>query len=580
MDAIFELNKLMPKDIQFSQSDTPLTKPKINAKLSVYAQKYPAMYASKIHKIRELGEELAYLNGHNMGPAEFSLKNKKSIDDMLHREGNKLNGMSKEKAKSHLINVFNKTQEMVMVNDGNNLVSQAKSKGRGNPSTASRITGGVVYAVDMNSEPYPFMIKNSLAAGLNSHEQYASGGQARFAAVQAAVSTSEPGAMGKVLIANAEDVKIDQKDCGTKNGIVVPTDGNDALSRYEAGTNKLVTEQYLKTLRAMGKKKIKVRSPITCQSKHGVCAMCMGKNSSGSLPTIGHNVGIEAAQGLSEKSTQLILSAKHNVAGKTASKIPSGFQAAKILLNSTDKFNGKATVATIGGKVNSISKLTTGGYNINIGGVDHATSHHVAPTVAVGAMVDRGDIVTNGLASTKDIVNHRGIVEGRKYLVDALDKANNGTIDKRNFEVVSRGYLNLVKAKSDKSNTDLKTFDSFVPTLAGTHMKIMSTGDKQITKKYLAEPALHFSPGKQITKKVAGYLKRNGVGSVKVSHGPLDYQPVFKTYEQRPMTGKSMWQQINYRGIKKGLTEGLLFGKKEDTKDIRSDRAKFALGIL
>ena len=580
MDAIHELNKFMPSDIQFTSSDKPLTKPKMMAKLTRYAQKYPEQYAHNIHRIRELGEELAYLNGHNMGPRELTLSNQKDIDNMLGIEAQNIKKMSKEQAKTHLINVFNKVQEKVMENKGNNLVSQAASKGRGNPATASRIAGGVVYAVDMNSEPYPFMIKNSLSKGLQSHEQYASGGQARYAAVQAAVSTSEPGAMGKVLIANTEGLKITEKDCGTKNGIMTSTATNDALGRYEAGTNKLIDEAYLKQLRARGKKKIKVRSPITCEAKHGVCAMCMGTDSSGNLPAIGHNVGIEAAQGVSEKATQMILGTKHNIAGKSHSQIPTGFQAAKILLNSTDKFKGKAAVATTGGVVRSIKKLNTGGYNINVDGVDHITSNHVSPKVNVGDTVDKGDILTNGIASTKDILTNRGVLEGRHYLATELDKIHGGSIDKRNFEVISRGYLNLVKPAKDIGNTNLKTFDEYAPTLKGTHTQVMSTGDKQITKKYLAEPALHFSPGKQITKKVASYLRKNGVKSVLVSHTPLDYKPVFKTYEQRPLFGNSIWQQINYRGIKKGLHQGLLYGDKEDTNNIRSDRARFGLGIL
>jgi len=580
MDALRELNKLMPSDVQFTGADMPLTKASIMPKLTQFASKHPSLYAQKIHKIRELGEELAYLNGHNMGPKDLTYSNQKDIDKLLSTEDAKVRKMSPEKAKTHLINVFNQVQNIVMKNKDNNLVSQAASKGRGNPATASRIGAGVVYAVDMNSEPYPFMIKNSLSTGLNAHEQYVSGGQARYAAVQAAVSTSEPGAMGKVLIANTEDLKIAEKDCGTRNGIMVPVMGNDAISRYEAGTNKLVDEQYLKSLRARGKRKIKVRSPITCKSRHGVCSMCMGKNSNGNLPTVGHNVGIEAAQSMSEKAIQLILSAKHNVAGKTASHIPTGFQAAKILLNSTEKFKGKAAVSSIGGNVKSIHKLTTGGYNINISGVDHFTSQHVSPKVTVGSVVDKGDILTNGIASTKDILSHRGVLEARKYLSDELDKVHGGSIDKRNFEVVSRGYLNLVKPMSDKSHGNMKTFDEFVPTINGTHMKMMNTSDKQITKKFLAEPALHFSPGKQITKTVAGYLKKNGVKSVKVSHTPLDYTPVFKTYEQRPLFNKSMWQQINYRGIKKGLTDGLLSGGEEDLNHIKSDRARFALGIL
>ena len=580
MEAIQELNKLMPNDLQFSSMDAPLTKPKINAKLSMFAQQNPSMYAKNIHKIRELGEELAYVNGHNIGPKDLSLSNQKHIDNMLNFEGSKLSKMNDEDKKTHLINVFNNLQDKVMENKNNNLVSQAKSKGRGNPATASRITGGVVYAVDMNSEPYPFMIKNSLSKGLSSHEQYASGGQARFAAVQAAVSTSEPGAMGKVLIANTEDLKIVERDCGTRNGIMVDTNSNDALSRYEAGSNKLIDEQYLKHLRAIGKKRVKVRSPITCQAKHGICAMCMGKNSSGNMPEIGHNVGIEASQSKSEKDVQLILSAKHNVGGKTASVIPTGFQAGKILLNSTDKYKGKASVATIGGYVKSINKLNTGGYNVNINGVDHLTSPHVFPTINVGSSVDKGDILTNGIASTKDILVNRGVLEARKYLADELDKVHSGGIDKRNFEVIGRGYLNLVKPSGGSSSGDLKTFDEYVPTLEGSHIVKMNTSDKQITKKFLAEPALHFSPGKQITKKVSNYLNKNGVKSVLVSHNPLGYQPIYKTYEQRPLFGKSIWQQINYRGIKKGLTDSLLSGNKEDTNDIHSDRSKFTLGIL
>lgn len=580
MEAIQELNKLMPNDLQFSSMDAPLTKPKINAKLSMFAQQNPSMYAKNIHKIRELGEELAYVNGHNIGPKDLSLSNQKHIDNMLNFEGSKLSKMNDEDKKTHLINVFNNLQDKVMENKNNNLVSQAKSKGRGNPATASRITGGVVYAVDMNSEPYPFMIKNSLSKGLSSHEQYASGGQARFAAVQAAVSTSEPGAMGKVLIANTEDLKIVERDCGTRNGIMVDTNSNDALSRYEAGSNKLIDEQYLKHLRAIGKKRVKVRSPITCQAKHGICAMCMGKNSSGNMPEIGHNVGIEASQSKSEKDVQLILSAKHNVGGKTASVIPTGFQAGKILLNSTDKYKGKASVATVGGYVKSINKLNTGGYNVNINGVDHLTSPHVFPTINVGSSVDKGDILTNGIASTKDILVNRGVLEARKYLADELDKVHSGGIDKRNFEVIGRGYLNLVKPSGGSSSGDLKTFDEYVPTLEGSHIVKMNTSDKQITKKFLAEPALHFSPGKQITKKVSNYLNKNGVKSVLVSHNPLGYQPIYKTYEQRPLFGKSIWQQINYRGIKKGLTDSLLSGNKEDTNDIHSDRSKFTLGIL
>ncbi len=581
MDAIAELNRLMPSDIKFSSVDKPLTKDTMNVKLRRFARKHPDMYAKNIHRIRELGEELAYVSGHNMGLRDLKLGNQKFIDKKLFSAAKKMESMSTEDSKKHLINTFNILQKDVMNNTGNNLIDQVASKGRGNTSQVAKTTAGVVYAVDMNSEPYPFMIKNSLSKGLRSHEQFASGGQSRFAAVQQAVSTSEPGAMGKVLIANTEGIKIAEKDCGTTNGISINLSSNDALGRYEARTNRLIDQSYMKKLISSGRKTVVARSPITCRSKNGVCSMCMGKNEKGALPSMGHNVGVEAAQSVSEKATNLILSAKHNISGKAGgSNIPTGFKAAKIVLNSTDKYPGKATVAEIGGVIQKVDKLHTGGYNINVSGVDHMVSQSMAPKVRVGMNIDRGDIMTNGLVSTKDMVKNRGILEARMHLTDELDKANNGSIDRRNLEVISRGYLSLVKPKGSSGFSDLRSFDSFVPTLSGTHVMDMKTKDRQITKKFLAEPALAYSPGRQITKSIANDLARNGISNVKISHTALPYEPVFKTYEQKPLANNSIWQKMNYRGIKKGILDALSFGDKEDTSKINSDRAKFTLGIL
>lgn len=86
MDALKKLNSLMPHDVQFSKSDTPLTKTNMIPKLTEFARKHPEKYAQNIHKIRELGEELAYINGHNIGLADLSLKNQEHIDNFLEKE--------------------------------------------------------------------------------------------------------------------------------------------------------------------------------------------------------------------------------------------------------------------------------------------------------------------------------------------------------------------------------------------------------------------------------------------------------------------------------------------------------------
>jgi len=579
MNAIRDLNNLLPSEFHFKQSDSPITKPILQERLGQFARKYPDKYAKNIHKIRALGEELAYLRGHNIGIDDLGVKNQKEINSFLDKADSKVKKMSGDSAKKELIETFNKLQNLVMKND-NNIITQAKSKGRGNPATATRILAAPVYAVDMNSEPYPFMIKNSLSDGLSSHEQFASGGQSRFASVQAAVSTSEPGAMGKVLIANTEDIKICCKDCGTKNGVLTSVDSGDAIGRYEAGTNKLIDENYLRSLKKRGKKQVKVRTPSTCQGKNGICSMCYGINSSGALHDVGHNIGIESSQAVSENAVQLILSAKHNVGGKVKSSEPVGFQAAKIVLNSTEKFPGKATVATTTGTVRSMKKLDTGGFSVDIGGVEHIVGHDVKLKVAPGSKIEKGDIISTGLASTKDILYNRGVLEARKHFTDTLDKIHNGAIDKRHFEVIGRGYLNLVKPKN-APNTELKLFDSYVPELQGNHTTEMSVNDRQITKKFFLKPTLHYSPGSPITNKALKDLRKSGIKKIEVSHSALQYEPVFKTYEQRPLAStNSIWQKINYRGIKKNINEEVLFGKGEDTSRINSDRAKFTLGEL
>jgi len=580
MTSIREINKYLPTELHFKNSDAPLTKPKVNARLQSFAKKYPLQYSENIHKIGDLGEELAYLSGHNMGINDLHLSNHKEIKNFLDVQDKIISRLPEKEAKRHLISTFNKLQGMTLKNKNNGIVIQALSKARGNPSTATRVTGAVGFAVDMNSEPYPFLIKNSLSNGLSAHEQYASGGQARYAAVQAAVSTSEPGAMGKVLIANTEDLKVVMHDCGTTNGKLFSINDRDLIGRVEAKTNKVLDEQYLKSLKSKGVKNVVARTVETCRAKHGVCALCFGKNSTGQFHNTGHNIGIESSQSLAEKATQLVLSAKHNVAGKESSHIPSGFEATKILLNSTEKFKGKATVATTQGTVTKISKLPTGGYNMTIAGKDHYVIPGISPKVSVGHTVEEGDILTNGIASTKDILLHRGVVEARHYLSNALQKSTGGVIDKRNLEVISRGYLNLIKPKGLNGEHSLMTYDESIGDLKGSNIVNMKVGDRQIVKKFLAEPKLHYSIGHKITKDTISNLRKAGVKEISVSHSKPNYETIFKTYEQRPMNGKSIWQQINYRGIKKGLSQNVTSGDNENLSNIHSDRAQLLLGRL
>ena len=579
MDILNRINSYLPSDLHFTKKDYPLNKKTINSKMLEYAKKYPDLYAKNIHHIGQLGEELAYEYGHHVGINDLTHNKKNEISKFLEQEDKKMSNLSDEQKKSRLIDVFNKVKAKTMEIENNHLVDQGKSRGRGNPDTITRTIGGSVYTVDMNSEPFPFMIKNSLASGYKSHEMFAAGSQARYAAVQAATSTSEPGAMGKILVANTEDIKICCKDCGTKNGIERSLDEPNIIGRYEARTNKLITKDYVTSLKRRGKKTIIVRDPTTCQAKEGVCQMCYGLNASGELPSMNHNIGIESAQTIAEKSTQLVLSTKHNIGGKIKSAIPTGFEAQKILLNTPDYYGGKATVAKIDGKVESVSALPTGGWNVRIAATDHFVGADVKPTVKIGEQVNKGNIISSGLASPKELTQYAGINQARKYVVDNLYKANGGDIDKRIFGVVAKGYMNLAKQKGDNSH-QLYSYDKLVSNLDIPNTTEISTKDKTIIGKFLAEPFLHYSIGTKITKYMQQKMRKHNIDTIKISHNPAPIIPVYKTYEQRPLTGSSIWQKMNYRGIKKGLSTELLYNNGIDYNQIKSDRTKYTLGKL
>jgi len=580
MDVLKELNSLLPSNLHFTEKDTPITKNKLNERLNIFAKEHPDMYKKNIHKIGDLGEELAYMYGHHVGINDLLHPKRKEIKKFLEKEDKKVSLMSDEAKKKKLIDIFGKVQDMTMSIDNNNLVDQGKTRGRGNPATITRTLGAPIYTVDMNSEPFPFMLKNSLAEGYRSHEMYAAGSQARYAAVQAATSTSEPGAMSKVLVANTEHIKICCKDCGTKNGVEYSIDDGQILGRYEARTNKLITKDYLNEIKKQGKKRIIVRDPTTCEATDGICQMCYGHNATGKLLEVGHNVGIEASQTVGEKATQLVLSAKHNISGKLKSNIPTGFEAQKILLNTPQNFKGKATLSTTDGVVNKIEKLNTGGYNVYIADKPHYVSAYVEPKVKVGDHVEKGDSISTGLQSPRDIIELSGINQARKYVVDKLYEANGGDIDKRQFGVIAKGYLELAKDKNDTTH-NLYRYEGLVKDTPKQNVFTVKTSDKQIKNKYLAEPFLHYSVGTKISDKVLSKMKYHKIKEFNVMHSPLPIEPVYKTYEQRPLHGgNSIWQKMNYRGIKKGISDELLYNTKIDKHKLLSDKTKYTLGVL
>jgi len=179
--------------------------------------------------------------------------------------------------------------------------------------------------------------------GLTVLEYFISTHGARKGLADTALKTADSGYMTRRLVDVAQDVIISVNDCDTVNGIlisaiiegdevVVPLSerivGRVALDNIvdvitdtvlvEAGSE--ITEEKARKIEEAGIEKIRIRSVLTCEAKHGVCAKCYGRDlATGRLVDLGTAVGIIAAQSIGEPGTQLTMRTFH--IGGTASRI-------------------------------------------------------------------------------------------------------------------------------------------------------------------------------------------------------------------------------------------------------------------
>src|SRR5262245_54024077 len=179
-------------------------------------------------------------------------------------------------------------------------------------------------------------ILSNFREGLTVLEYFISTHGARKGLADTALKTADSGYMTRKLVDVAQDVIIREEDCGTSNGIWVQSiyEGEDEvvklserlIGRYAcddirdprnsknilARANEEIDEAKAKIVEDSGIEKIKIRSVLTCESKHGVCVACYGRNlATGQLVKLGEATGIIAAQSIGEPGTQLTMRTFH-----------------------------------------------------------------------------------------------------------------------------------------------------------------------------------------------------------------------------------------------------------------------------
>ncbi len=228
-----------------------------------------------------------------------------------------------------------KTDENGAVMEPNSVYMMAHSGARGSVTQMKQLGGMRGLMAKPNGDIIETPIISNFKEGLTVLEYFNSTHGARKGLSDTALKTANSGYLTRRLVDVAQDCIVRTQDCGTDRGITAEaaiSDGEivasiserilgrvaaeDVLHPIEETVlvrkNELIDERSADAIEAAGVQSCRIRSPLTCESEDGVCAMCYGRDlSRGTMVNIGEAVGIIAAQSIGEPGTQLTMRTFH-----------------------------------------------------------------------------------------------------------------------------------------------------------------------------------------------------------------------------------------------------------------------------
>ncbi|UCG16591.1 MAG: DNA-directed RNA polymerase subunit beta', partial [Phycisphaerales bacterium] len=217
----------------------------------------------------------------------------------------------------------------------NPIFLMTESGARGSVDQIRQLAGMRALMAKPSGEIIETPIKSNFREGLSVLEYFSSTHGARKGLADTALKTADSGYLTRKLADVAQNVIVNQLDCGTINGIAkgatyrgeeieiplaeaiigrVARDSirNMVTDEMIVAENQPITPEIAHGIEQLGLDKIRVRSPLTCESPIGVCARCYGVDmATGRLVEEGMAVGIIAAQSIGEPGTQLTMRTFH-----------------------------------------------------------------------------------------------------------------------------------------------------------------------------------------------------------------------------------------------------------------------------
>jgi len=336
-------------------------------------------------------------------------------------------------------------------------------------------------------------IRSNFKEGLSAIEYFFSTSGGRKGLVDTALKTAYAGYLTRKLVAVAQDVIITEKDCGTLDGFfmgplihegeVIEPLRKRIVGRVTASpvvdsstgeviveANKEITKEVAEKIEKAGIEKVKVRSPLTCQSKWGICQKCYGWDlSTHKMVSLGEAVGVIAAQSIGEPGTQLTLRTFHTGGiFQKGGDIPQGlpqvtklFEPRKQSLSSRgvirQRSGEEALISEIEGRVTlkkekgrSLVKIKGEGNKEVVYEVGEET------LVSENEIIKAGEKIVDGYVSPRTLLRIKGMRAAEEYLINQAQEIyflQGANINIKHFEIIVRQMMRKVEVE-DPGDTD------------------------------------------------------------------------------------------------------------------------------
>jgi len=372
---------------------------------------------------------------------------------------------------------------MLTLNKENPIYMMSDSGARGNPSNYTQLAGMRGLMANPAGRIIELPIKSSFREGLSVLEYFISTHGARKGLADTALKTADSGYLTRRLVDVAQDVIVREDDCGTDRGLKVTAlmDGPEVIeplidrlvgrTAYETIThpetediivekNELISEDQAKMIVKADIEEVKIRSVFMCNTKHGVCQKCYGRNlATGDEVDVGEAVGIIAAQSIGEPGTQLTMRTFHT-GGVAGDDITQGLPRIQELFEARNP-KGKAIISEIDGTVAEIKEVKDKRMIVVKNDVEeenHNIPFNARLKVSEGDEVIAGQELTEGSIDPKELLAVQNVEGVQSYLlreVQRVYRMQGVEIGDKHVEVMVRQMLRKIKVIESGDTTVL-----------------------------------------------------------------------------------------------------------------------------